>query len=200
MCVRNDPRARPYGFIGCGAIDVTKPSRLILFSDIHGPEPYAYIGSHATIISHTPIWPTGWFPTLPADCRGSRPKAGRQHLEVEVAYGPLRQEEIECPVRAFYQKHQQTNMDFEDPSRPGRLRGPACETLAETQRAQPSKLTPAEPTNNQFVRQRCEATRDSESSVGSLRAGACLTAGGYFAPPVPADTKTRKGLAVHWRG
>ncbi len=32
--------ARPYGFIGIGAIDVTKPCKFIWFGDIDGPKTY----------------------------------------------------------------------------------------------------------------------------------------------------------------
>ena len=42
-------------FIGCGAMDVTKPCKFIWFGEIHGPKPYEFIRSRATIISHTPV-------------------------------------------------------------------------------------------------------------------------------------------------
>jgi hypothetical protein len=53
--VRNIRRARPYEFIGFGAMDVTKPYRFILFGDIHGPKPNEGTGFWSMIISHTPV-------------------------------------------------------------------------------------------------------------------------------------------------
>ncbi len=35
-------------------MDVATPYKSIWFGDIHGPRPYEFIGSRATIISHTP--------------------------------------------------------------------------------------------------------------------------------------------------
>ncbi len=36
-------------------MDVTKPFKFNGFGDIDGPNPYEFIGSRATIISHTPV-------------------------------------------------------------------------------------------------------------------------------------------------
>ncbi len=34
-------------------MDVTKSYKLMKFGDIHGPKPYDFVGSRATIIKHT---------------------------------------------------------------------------------------------------------------------------------------------------
>ncbi len=43
-CLRNTRPTKSYSFIGLGAVDVTKPYKLLLFGDIHGPKPNACIG------------------------------------------------------------------------------------------------------------------------------------------------------------
>jgi hypothetical protein len=40
-CVRSNPRTKPYDFIG--------------FGDVHAPKPCEFLGSRATISSHTPV-------------------------------------------------------------------------------------------------------------------------------------------------
>ncbi len=44
-----------HGFIGFGAMHVTKPYKFIWFGDIHGPKPYEFLGFRWARISQTPV-------------------------------------------------------------------------------------------------------------------------------------------------
>ncbi len=45
--------AGPYGFIGFGAMDVTKSFKFIWFGDIHGSKPYEFIRSGGFYFANT---------------------------------------------------------------------------------------------------------------------------------------------------
>ncbi len=47
--------SKPYGFIGFGAMDVTKPYECIWLGDISDAKPYAFIGCRWAFISQTPV-------------------------------------------------------------------------------------------------------------------------------------------------
>ncbi len=54
-CLRNRRPSEPNGFIGSGAMEVTKAYEFKGFGDIQGPKPYKFIGFRWTLISQTPV-------------------------------------------------------------------------------------------------------------------------------------------------
>ncbi len=71
--LRNHRRARPNDFVGCWAIDMTRPCK-ICFGDLDGPQPCEFIGSGTKFTSHTPVTRPRRWRTRPDLSSGSRPR------------------------------------------------------------------------------------------------------------------------------
>jgi hypothetical protein len=89
-CVRRNRRAKPYIFIGIGAMDVTKPYKFAWFGDIHGLKPYEFTGSRAAIISPTPV-----SHSLKVPDRRNTPKSAHNRSELLCA-------DLWAPCRIFW--------------------------------------------------------------------------------------------------